>query len=122
MSFNIDGAQVARATVRRMAEMDIAQVEVLKGPQALFFGKNSPGGIIAVHTADPTPTFEASVTSGYEFVGDEAMAQGYASGPITDTIGFRSCAAYASHLDGWVTTNILPPGDPQAPRQLDDPA
>ncbi len=119
VSFNIDGAQVARATVRRMAEMDIAQVEVLKGPQALFFGKNSPGGIIAVHTADPTPTFEASIASGYEFVGDEAVAQGYVSGPITDTIGFR-VAAYASHLDGWAT-NILPPGNPQASSRNDTP-
>src|SRR5690606_17528817 len=47
VSFNVDGVQVAKATVRRMADIDIAQVEVLKGPQALFFGKNSPAGIIS---------------------------------------------------------------------------
>jgi iron complex outermembrane receptor protein len=41
VSFNIDGVQVARSSVRRLSQMDIAQIEVLKGPQALFFGKNS---------------------------------------------------------------------------------
>ncbi|MGH6644826.1 MAG: TonB-dependent receptor plug domain-containing protein, partial [Bradyrhizobium sp.] len=67
VSFNIDGVQVARASVRRMSEMDIQQVEVLKGPQALFFGKNSPGGIISVRTADPTSSFAAKLSGGYEF-------------------------------------------------------
>jgi len=119
VSFNIDGAQVARSTVRRMAEMDISQIEVLKGPQALFFGKNSPGGIVSIHTADPTPDFEASVSTGYEFVGSEATGQGYVSGPITDTLGIR-VAGYASHLEGW-GTNTLPPGDPLAPSQIDTP-
>lgn len=119
VSFNIDGAQVARSTVRRMAEMDLAQIEVLKGPQALFFGKNSPGGIVSIHTADPTPDFASSVSLGYEFVGNEATEQGYISGPLTDTLGIR-IAAYASHLDGWVT-NTLPPGDPQAPTQVNAP-
>ena len=62
VSFNIDGVQVARSSIRRMGDFDIAGVEVLKGPQALFFGKNSPGGIISTRTADPTDRFEVGVT------------------------------------------------------------
>lgn len=119
VSFNIDGAEVARSTVRRMAEMDISQIEVLKGPQALFFGKNSPGGIISVHTADPTPDFQASASAAYEVVGHETTGQGYISGPITDTLGIR-IAGYASYLDGWARNTLVPDGL-QAPTQVNTP-
>ncbi|WP_156681266.1 TonB-dependent receptor [Sphingomonas profundi] len=106
VSFNIDGVQVARATVRRLSEMDISQVEVLKGPQALFFGKNSPAGIISVRTADPTSTLQAKLSTGYEFKGDEVRSEGYISGPLTDTLGFR-IAGYFSDIKGYLK-NVAP--------------
>jgi len=106
VSFNINGVPVARSSVRRLAQMDIAQVEVLRGPQALYFGKNSPGGIISVRGADPTPVFAAGITAGYEFAADELRTEGYLSGPITDSLGFR-LAGYFSDMEGWVT-NVAP--------------
>jgi len=44
---------------------------VLKGPQALFYGKNSPAGVIrfAVRIDDQT---EAIVAAGYETVAQES--------------------------------------------------
>ena len=107
VSLNIDGAQVARSSVQRMAQVDIAQIEVLKGPQALFFGKNSPGGIISIRTADPTNHFEARSQIGYEINAREWRGEGFVSGPITDTLGIR-IAAYGSTMRGWVT-NVAPP-------------
>ena len=101
VSFNIDGVPIARSSVRRLSQMDIAQVEVLKGPQALFFGKNSPAGIIAVRTADPSDYFEAGVTAGYEINADEIRTEGYVSGPITETLGAR-LAGYYSHMEGYI--------------------
>lgn len=106
ISFNIDGAQVARSTIRRIGQMDMTQIEVLKGPQGLFFGKNSPGGVISIRTADPTRQFEAKASALYEFVGREARLDGYVSGPLTDTLGVR-VAVLASHMGGW-EKNILP--------------
>lgn len=94
VSFNVDGVQVAKATVRRMSDFDIGQVEVLKGPQALFFGKNSPAGIISIHTADPTKDFEAKLSGGYEFNARQVRTEGYVSGPVTDTLGFRIAGIY----------------------------
>lgn len=99
VSFNIDGVQVARASIRRLSQMDLAQIEVLKGPQALFFGKNSPGGVISVTTADPTSTFQARVTTGYEFNADETRTEGYISAPLTSTLGVR-LAGYFSNEKG----------------------
>ena len=112
VSFNIDGVQVARSSIRRMGDFDLASVEVLKGPQALFFGKNSPGGIISTRTADPTNRFEAGGKIGYEFNADEVRGEGYVSGPLTDSLGAR-LAFYGSTMKGWVH-NLLSPTDPFA--------
>ncbi|MFC4595486.1 TonB-dependent receptor domain-containing protein [Sphingobium tyrosinilyticum] len=112
VTFNIDGAQVARSSIRRIGQMDLAQIEVLKGPQALFFGKNSPGGVISMRTADPTDHFEAKASGLYEFNAREAQFDGFVSGPLTDTLGVR-VAVLASHMSGW-EKNILPPDLPFA--------
>jgi iron complex outermembrane receptor protein len=116
VSLNIDGAQVARSSVQRMAQMDVAQIEVLKGPQALFFGKNSPGGIISIRTNDPTDHFEARAQAGYEMEAQEWRGEGYVSAPVTDTLGIRF-AGYGSLMRGWVT-NEAPASTPPVRRHL----
>lgn len=108
-SFNIDGIQVARSTVQRLSSMDIEQVEVLKGPQTLFFGKNSPAGVISIRTADPTDTLQAKFSSGYEFKADELRLDGYVSAPITDTLGIR-VAGYYRDIKGFVRNAAVPTG------------
>ncbi len=121
VSFNIDSVAVARASVRRMGEFDLAQIEVLKGPQALFFGKNSPGGVVTIRTADPTDTLQGKLSGGYEFEGREYMVDGFLSGPLTDSLGFR-VAGYYSDMDGWLKSQIpadaaLQPARKRAPKQ-----
>ncbi len=120
VSFNVDGVQVAKSSVRRLAVMDLQQVEVLKGPQALFFGKNSPGGIISMRTADPTAHLAAKASLGYEINAHEWRGDGFISGPLTDTLGAR-LAFYGSDMRGWVKNivppdSILPPLDRYGPR------
>lgn len=101
VSFNVDGVQIAKGFVRRMSDTDIAQVEVLKGPQALFFGKNSPAGIVSIRTADPTAHLEAKASVGYETEAREIRTETYVSGPITDTLGAR-LSGYYSNMEGWL--------------------
>jgi iron complex outermembrane receptor protein len=107
VSFNVDGVQVAKATVRRMSDFDTSQLEVLKGPQALFFGKNSPAGIISVRTNDPTRDFEAGMKVGYEFEAHEIRTEGYVSGPLGETLGFR-IAGFYDHMRGYLDDATLP--------------
>lgn len=116
VSFNVDGLQVSRANIRRVAEVDMAQVEVLKGPQALYFGKNSPAGIIVIRTNDPGDHFEAGINGSYEFVGDEGRLDGFVSTPITDSLGVR-LALYGSHMSGYFR-NVYPQGNPYAPDRI----
>jgi iron complex outermembrane receptor protein len=58
---------------------DAAQVEVLKGPQNVYFGKNTFGGAVNIITANPTEDFHASATAGYSDKGsydDVGMVEG----------------------------------------------
>lgn len=113
VSFNIDGVQVSRANVRRVTEFDVGQIEVLKGPQALYFGKNSPAGIIVVQTRDPGPHFEAQASASYEFAGQESRLEGFISGPLTDALGAR-LALFGSRLAGYFH-NAYPGGSQFSP-------
>ena len=51
---------------------DVDQIEVLKGPQALFYGKASPGGVIALHSNDPSQKFELMAQAVGERLGVKA--------------------------------------------------
>lgn len=101
VSFTIDGVQVAKASVRRMSDFDVAQVEVLKGPQALFYGKNSMGGIVNIRTNDPGDRFEAGGRIGYELEAREKRAEGYISVPLGEGLGIRLAGQY-SDMKGYL--------------------
>ena len=100
VSINIDGVQVSSANILRLGQIDLMQMEVLKGPQALFFGKNSPGGIITMRTADPGDHFEVKAIAGYEFNAREKTGQLTVSGPLTDTLGAR-ITVYGMDMKGF---------------------
>jgi outer membrane receptor protein involved in Fe transport len=92
VSINLDGIAMSRGKEIINAQYDLAGIEVLKGPQALFFGKNSTGGVVTVRSADPTADFEARVKLGYEIESQEMYGEGFVSGPITDSLRFRVAA------------------------------
>ncbi|KMS60118.1 ligand-gated channel [Novosphingobium barchaimii LL02] len=95
----VDGAYYGQGRVIQEGFFDLARVEVLKGPQALFFGKNATAGVISISTADPTDKPEFMIKGGYEFKSQQYRLEGYASMPLTDTLGFRLAARYTK-MDG----------------------
>lgn len=124
VSVNVDGVQTGRSRIVTLGLLDLAQVEVMKGPQALFFGKNSPAGVINMTSANPTKELSGYGRIGYEFVADEAIAEGAISGPLSDALGARIAVRYRN-MDGWLrnTAGQLtsspfagPNNLPQAPR------
>lgn len=110
----IDNIVLSRGRIISMAVFDLAQVEVLEGPQALFFGKNSPAGVISLSSANPTQRPEGFVRAGYEFEAAERYVEGAVSGPITDTLSAR-LAVRASAMDGWIRNVAQPVADPLHP-------
>ncbi|KQS03675.1 hypothetical protein ASG11_04970 [Sphingomonas sp. Leaf357] len=70
------------------AALDLARVEVLKGPQGTVFGQNATGGAINYIAAKPTNDFQAGGTVSFaRFATLEA--QGYVSGPLSSTVKAR---------------------------------
>jgi iron complex outermembrane recepter protein len=67
VSFVIDNMPMSRGREISLPQFDIQRVEVLKGPQALFFGKNTTGGLISVVSRGPTDEFEAGGRAGYGY-------------------------------------------------------
>jgi iron complex outermembrane receptor protein len=111
VSLNIDGLQLTNGLAFASGAFDLGQVEVLKGPQALFYGKASPGGVISLRSADPTDKFEVIARAGYEFEASEKRGEVIVSGPITDTLKGR-LAAFYSDQDGFYNNIVAAPLPP----------
>ena len=95
----VDGVYMSRGTGAQLDLYDLERVEVLKGPQALRFGKSVVGGLINYVTKKPGDEFEArgEVTVGNYAKFDVATS---VSGPLTDTLGFGLTVSSRTH-DGY---------------------
>ena len=89
VSTNVDGIGISSIAFINAGMFDLERIEVLRGPQALFYGKNSPGGVIALHTKDPTDEFELELTAMYETEGEEPILRAIVSGPLSETLRGR---------------------------------
>jgi iron complex outermembrane receptor protein len=96
VSLNFDGMSITQGLVYSSAMFDMAQVEVLKGPQALFYGRSSPGGVISIRSADPTNTQEIIARLGYDLEARQVRTEFIASGPLTDTVKGRLAMMYSN--------------------------
>ena len=118
VSLNIDGLSLGQGLAFGSGMFDVAQVEVLKGPQALFYGKSSPGGVISLRTADPGSEAEFIARVGYEFEARQPRGELIVSGPISDGLGLRLATTY-SRGEGYfrnfakpvLSTGARPPND-----------
>lgn len=86
VAINIDGVVVNRGRFIHNAYLDMAQLEVLKGPQSLYFGKSATAGVVSIKTNDPTDEFEAEFGLGFESEHETTFFEGVISGPISDNL------------------------------------
>ncbi|RKF23064.1 TonB-dependent receptor [Altericroceibacterium spongiae] len=100
VAVNIDGVTIADGMAVRLGQFDLQRVEVLQGPQSLYFGKNSSAGIISIVSADPTDSLYMMLRTGYGFEANEILTEAVVSAPLTDQIGGR-LAFYRSEMDGY---------------------
>jgi iron complex outermembrane receptor protein len=100
VSLNIDGLPLTQGYAFTAGMFDVGQVEVLKGPQSLFYGKNSTAGVISLRTADPTDKVELITRAGYETEAEEKVGELIVSGPVAEGLKMRLAAQY-SDMDGF---------------------
>lgn len=106
VSLNLDGLQVNQGNAYSAGMFDVAQVEVLKGPQALYFGKNNTAGVISLRSADPTDEREMITRVGYEQEAKEKEVELILSGPVSDSLKLRLAARF-SDQDGYFTNKAV---------------
>lgn len=97
----VDGVYRARSGIALGDLFDVAQVEVLRGPQGTLFGKNTTAGALLIQTRAPS----------YEWGGEAAGAignrdgirvTGAIGGPlVSDVAAFRLSGVY-THRDGYL--------------------
>ncbi|MEP7246419.1 MAG: TonB-dependent receptor [Gammaproteobacteria bacterium] len=90
---------------------DMERVEVLRGPQGTYFGRNSLGGALNLVTRAPTDKYEGQVTLGtesYEDAGEMYNITGTFNAPVTDKFKLRGTAFYED--SSGLVKNINPSG------------
>jgi iron complex outermembrane receptor protein len=93
VAVTVDGAAVP-FQARAFADLpDIAQIEVLRGPQSTLYGKAASAGLIKIMTIQPTDTLHVRAntlgTTDSEFGGNFSI-----TGPISETLGYVFSAGY----------------------------
>lgn len=107
VSYHIDGVYIFNSIAASAAFIDVAQVEVLRGPQGTTFGQGSTGGTINVVTNQPsTKALSGTADVGfgnYNFVKTAASL----NVPITDTLAVRGSVQHLEH-DGYAYATGVP--------------
>lgn len=94
VAFDFDGVQVSTMRIVQAGFFDVEQIDILKGPQSLFFGKSASAGVFAIRSANPTRDWEVAGKVSYEFEENGYTIGGHISGPLTDTLGIRLAGQY----------------------------
>jgi outer membrane receptor protein involved in Fe transport len=101
----VDGIYYSRQQLIRAPFLDLARVEVLRGPQSTLFGKNSIAGALNLTMARPMQERELSLHALREFSARQRELTAIASGPLNDDLLAR--LAYRGYRDAGYVENTL---------------
>ncbi|HKX23259.1 MAG TPA: TonB-dependent receptor [Rhizorhapis sp.] len=96
----VDNVYIVTLTGSLVQLNNIAQIEVLKGPQGTLFGRNATGGVINIRTRDPqhTPSGDFSIRYGNY---DTVIAQGYLAAGLSEKLAADIAGFVSVQGDGW---------------------
>ncbi len=84
----VDDVYYARVASATFDFLDVAQIEVLRGPQGTLYGKNTTAGAINITTNQPTFDFEGKAELSLGNLNFK-QAKAAVSGPLSDTLAAR---------------------------------
>lgn len=105
--FYVDGFNVAGSSINPPI-MDIERIEVLRGPQATYFGRNALGGGINITSKKPDNEFAGSVTVDYSRF-DTLDTEAVVNIPLIEDVLAARINAKRFDTDGYIE-NINPQG------------
>jgi outer membrane receptor protein involved in Fe transport len=89
----VDGIHFGRPSMIKGAFMDVERIEVLTGPQPVYFGQNATAGAFSIVNRGPTDTWEGDLSAEFGNFGRKSL-EGAFGGPLTDTLGIRIAAQW----------------------------
>ncbi|MCE7798004.1 TonB-dependent receptor [Sphingobium sufflavum] len=107
VSYHIDGVYIFNSIAASAAFIDVAQVEVLRGPQGTLFGQGSTGGTINIVSIEPSAKDLSGTASlgvgNYHYVESNAAL----NVPIGDRLSIRGAIQHVKH-DGYSNATDVP--------------
>lgn len=106
----IDGVYMPRSGLGVDDLVDVARLEVLKGPQSTLYGKNVTAGVVNIVTEGPSHSLEGHVDASLSTLhgGRDALAgrlAGSISGPLSDSVRVRVSGVW--YDQGATTRNLI---------------
>ena len=102
-AYVVDGVLITNPNAFNETMVDVAQIEVLKGPQGALYGRNAVAGAILVNTRVPGEETEGQVRVR---AGNNDTYSGslWVSGPLGDSVS-GSLTAWANSTDGFYSND-----------------
>ncbi|MEM7610972.1 MAG: TonB-dependent receptor [Pseudomonadota bacterium] len=104
-AYVVDGVLITNPNAFNEELLDVAQIEVLKGPQGALYGRNAVSGAILVTTKAPSDVFEGQVTGGFGNNNSQRL-NAVVSGPLGDSVTGRLGLSYRT-TDGFYENVFL---------------
>ena len=95
---------------------DLAQVEVLRGPQGSLFGRNTTAGIIKFDTIRPSQAFDARGSASYGTYNTVTLDGGVGGPIVADKLAFRVSGLF-QHRDNYIDNVYAGPSADRPPIQ-----
>jgi iron complex outermembrane receptor protein len=100
VTVSLDGVPLLNHFMMDPAFLDVERVEVLRGPQGTFQGRNATGGAINVYSNAPTDSTDGALSlnvGNYDRIG----VNGYLNARFSDDL-FSRLSFQIDHADGWL--------------------
>ncbi len=101
----VDGILKTNTAQLNQRQGTLRQVEILKGPQGAFYGRNAAAGAIVIQTLRPGDAIEGGIRASYA---EQNTIEGdaYLAGPLGPTMGFVLSGYYRT-TDGFYRNTFL---------------
>ncbi|MDX1499425.1 MAG: TonB-dependent receptor [Woeseiaceae bacterium] len=96
----VDGVLFGRTSMVKAALVDLERIEVLRGPQPVYFGASAVAGAFNLVTKKPTPEWQGDIRAEFGNYNRRTL-EGGVGGPLSDTVGIRFAGKY-DETDGFL--------------------
>ena len=100
IGFFVDNVYRSRASQANHPFVDVAQVEVQRGPQGTLYGRNTFGGNVTLASAAPSDRFEGGIDATFGEYSRRAFS-GFVNIPVGEVLQLR-IAGLTEKMDGFV--------------------